>query len=657
MSILFNRIEFTTMVDACCPLKNGNINGQNMLLDVKAHIIAKRTAIIADLRQSLHKVTRQQYNNLQTLFKEQVDVITDLLAADKPDEVWQDEMRFYSQGNGSMQCRCGDHEITLGEEFSSASMLVCTPLTRRARTAQIRALATRQVFCATGPAGTGKTETIKDTYRMLGIEGVVVNCTDTMTRSEVLKASQLAVGRGPNCPLIFDEFNRLPVEVMDMVVEQTKKHPVCITFNPGYKQRKQVPQELVAKFLMQPMTVPNYEVIVQVMLGSEGITDADGLGVKLWACLQTCTHTFSKQYHYDFGLRFIKGVLRDVGRAGRDRGYDNEALLVASTLFNFLYMRSVPEDRVLCELEVGRAFKGLAKAEEITSATKSLVEAAGGDQAEAVANLVASATQLRHGVMVLGCQNIDRCVAAIQRVTGAVNFVVDANINNSGNDGGKTLFGEDGALVRCWNDAAAVGVSEGEGAVGAHLIFKGGLSNADMTHLHTTLDDNKCICFPSGMHLKLPKHVKLIFFGQPSDVKHWSPATVSRLGAVYSPSEGELYPNRSLKPHHQFPQRANAKANTKASMKVTLGGETRRVQLTDDKMDFAALLELIRTLFHEVCGSTKAQGHVPLRITYKDDENDTITISSDGELLEALDVAESQGSLLRLFAETQAAEN
>merc|ERR1711976_623397 len=80
----------------------------------------------------------------------------------------------------------------------------------------INCMLNNKIYLATGPAGTGKTESCKDTLRMIGMEALVVNCSDNMDCPEIYikkwKETAQKSG-GKKCAIIFDEFNRASADV------------------------------------------------------------------------------------------------------------------------------------------------------------------------------------------------------------------------------------------------------------------------------------------------------------------------------------------------------------------------------------------------------------------------------------------------------------
>jgi dynein heavy chain len=132
-----------------------------------------------------------------------------------------------------------------------------------------------------GPAGTGKTETVKDLGRTLGIFVVVTNCSDEHKFRDMAMIFKGVCQSGLwGC---FDEFNRISLPTLSVVAAQVqsitdaKKQKLnlfwfpnetskirlvqaCayfITMNPGYAGPQELPENLKVLFRGVCMMLPN----------------------------------------------------------------------------------------------------------------------------------------------------------------------------------------------------------------------------------------------------------------------------------------------------------------------------------------------------------------------------------------------------------------
>ena len=79
----------------------------------------------------------------------------------------------------------------------------------------------KRFFCApAGPAGTGKTEGVKDLSKQLGRMCMVINCSEGVDVRAM--ASTLSGGCESGCWICFDEFNRIEPAVLSVISQQIK---------------------------------------------------------------------------------------------------------------------------------------------------------------------------------------------------------------------------------------------------------------------------------------------------------------------------------------------------------------------------------------------------------------------------------------------------
>lgn len=327
------------------------------------------------------------------------------------------------------------------EYLGIGERLVQTPLTDKCFFTLTQALHFRMGGSPFGPAGTGKTESVKALGAALGRFVLVFNCDETFDFSAMgrLLAGLSQVGAW-GC---FDEFNRLEERILSAVSQQIltiqrgllDRQPsiellgrpinlhenvgIFITMNPGYEGRSNLPDNLKSLFRSFAMVVPDRNLIAQVMLYSQGIVTAENLAGSIVELFLLCEARMSKQRHYDFGLRALKTLLVSAGALKRQAldgkvlsgdslaSAEKNALIVGAC--NNVLPKLVAEDMPIFSGILTEVFPGAKVATmEDERARKFIVEACNElhlVSAEAFVQKVLQLKQvleMRHGVMVVG---------------------------------------------------------------------------------------------------------------------------------------------------------------------------------------------------------------------------------------------------------------
>jgi dynein heavy chain 1 len=318
-------------------------------------LVTRLLDLLADsVLQDIPVLQRRKCEHLITELVHQRDVIRSLIASgtrDATDFAWLYHMRYYLNDSVEdtllrLQVRMADAVFPYGYEYLGIpDRLVQTPLTDRCYLTLTQALDHQLGGSPFGPAGTGKTESVKALGVQLGRFVLVFCCDETF---DFQAMGRIFVGL---CQVgawgCFDEFNRLEERILSAVSQQVqsiqqglaeaatnpdtevelvgkklKINPrtgIFITMNPGYAGRSNLPDNLKKLFRSMSMTRPDQELIAQVLLFSKGFKAAETLASKIVPFFNLCKEQLSPQPHYDFGLRALKAVLASAGIIKRDR--------------------------------------------------------------------------------------------------------------------------------------------------------------------------------------------------------------------------------------------------------------------------------------------------------------------------------------------------
>lgn len=461
------------------------------------------------------------------------------------------------------------------EYLGNTPRLVVTPLTDKCYMTLTGAIHLNYGGAPAGPAGTGKTETTKDLGKALAVPVIVFNCSDGLDYKIMGRFfSGLAQAGAWAC---FDEFNRIQVEVLSVIAQQmlTVTHAirarketfefvgreiplnprfgVFITMNPGYAGRAKLPDNLKSLFRPVAMMVPDYCLIAEIILYSEGFGRATALARKMVNLYSLSSEQLSKQDHYDFGMRAVKSVLVMAGQLKRKY----PTLVEDVTLIRALRDSNVPKflsfdlplffgiisdlypDADVPYVDYGSLQKEIENQLRIA-------------KLQVVPTFVGKIIQLletqlvRHGVMVVGNAFIGKSTK-IQVLAKALSKLRQDNSPDPAHQVTKTfslnpksitmeeLYGFSNINTGEWTDGlVALLVREAVSDTSDNkkwVLFDGPVDAIWIENMNTVLDDNKMLCLANGERIKLPPTMTMMFEVQ--DLKVASPATISRCGMVY----------------------------------------------------------------------------------------------------------------------------
>jgi dynein heavy chain len=458
--------------------------------------------------------------------------------------------------------------------------LVVTPLTDRCVLTLNMAMFLNRGGNPLGPAGTGKTETVKDLGKNLAKYVVVFNCSDGLDYKSVGRMfCGLCQSGGWGC---FDEFNRIEIEVLSVVAMQVlsivnamaakaetfdfmgqiiKCNPNCgifITMNPGYAGRTELPDNL--KALMRPvaMMTPDLALIAEVMLAAEGFRESRPLAKKTITLYGLMIQQLSKQDHYDYGLRNLKAVLNCAGALKRNDPLMNEEAIVMRALRDMNVPKFIADDLRLFRLLLSDLFPSL---EQSTSEAGPLMtqleiefEKLGYQKLQflldkAVQFFDSKAT--RHCNMLVGAtcggkscvwKTLQSAKTSMfeEKNPGGAGFVkVNEYVLNPKAITLSELYGAYDLATFEWMDGILStmfkALAESERPEEKWVMFDGPVDTLWIESMNSTMDDNKVLTLINGDRITMTGTMSLLF--EVLDLSQASPATTSRAGMIFIDAE------------------------------------------------------------------------------------------------------------------------
>ena len=584
--VLATQVVWTTSVDTA--LASGGERLQSL-----HEVMVKLLGLLAStVLGNLDLLMRKKCEHLITEFVHQRDIIAKLISAKASTathHLWLLQMRYIykpeSDLSDRLRIKMANADLAYGFEYLGVpERLVRTPLTDRCFLTCTQAMAQRLGGSPYGPAGTGKTESVKALGVQLGRFTLVFNCDDTF---DFQAMGRIFLGI---CQVgawgCFDEFNRLEERILSAVSQQVQNIQqglkkgietgnsqielagrqfsvstntgIFITMNPGYAGRSNLPDNLKKLFRSVAMSKPDKELIAEVMLYSQGFGQAKQLSKQTVPFFDNCAMQLTKQAHYDFGLRALKSVLVSSGGLKRTRLTTSsersqaegelEPQIIVQSIRETIAPKLIRDDVETMKQIEKKSFPGV---HYVSADLQGLKDAIRTEAAER--NLVVNDAWLtkllqlyqiqgiHHGVMMVGDSGsgksatwkvLIKALQRMERIEG-VWHIIDSKVMSK-----EALYGNLDSTTREWTDGLFTSILRkivdnlrGEDSKRHWIVFDGDVDPEWVENLNSVLDDNKLLTLPNGERLALPPNVRIMF--EVENLKYATLATVSRCGMVW----------------------------------------------------------------------------------------------------------------------------
>ena len=497
------------------------------------------------------------------------------------DWAWQKQLRYYLDGKDMCIVKMSNAEFEYTYEYQgNAGKLVHTPLTDKCYLTLTQGMHFGFGGNPYGPAGTGKTESVKALGAALGRQTLVFNCDEGIDFESMGRIFIGLVKSGAwGC---FDEFNRLKEDqlsaisqqiqvIQDAIKEKTSRIKllnrnvevnfnagIFVTLNPagkGYGGRSNLPDNLKALFRPVAMGRPDNELIAEVYLYSEGFVEGKTLGRKIVSLFKLSKQLLSNQQHYDWGLRALKAVLYTAGKLvsikknsapGKKLGMEGEAeLLIKAIRVNTLSKLTFSDTRSFLSL-IGDIFVGVKSADveggELEVAIRQVMQekpfmlSVEESQVRKMLQLKEALDQ-RMGCVIVGPSGCGKTTlwSVLKAAMIKCGQLVTTHVMNPKSMPRQQLLGSMDLDTREWKDgvltdAARKAVKEPMD-VKTWIVCDGDVDPEWIESLNSVLDDNHLLTMPNGERIAFGDNVNFLF--ETHDLSFASPATVSRMGMIF----------------------------------------------------------------------------------------------------------------------------
>ncbi|XP_013174903.1 PREDICTED: cytoplasmic dynein 2 heavy chain 1-like [Papilio xuthus] len=536
------------------------------------------TYAAAEIEDESEKEKRQAVILQCTHYMSVVRTLIDNNITSINDWLWQKQLRFYLRNTKEIFAEMGLAKISYSYEYLGVNtgQFVRTQLADECFLILTQASYLGSMGNPFGPAGTGKTESVKALGGLVGRLVLVFNCDEAMDAECMGRLlTGLALTGAWGC---FDEFNRLSGDTLAAVSHQLTsllaamqkdtsagddahallngKHVkvsswcgVAATMNPcgrGYGGRRALPAALCRVLRPVSMAQPRGDHLAAPLLAAHCLADPHARAQDLHDVFTMASMLLSGQRHYDWGLRALKAAVGSCGAALSTLRHAPEPRQRAA-LRRLLRLNNISKltthDAQRFENILSMVFAGVPEEETtvdpivdaLNSAVRDLGLIYNKDQIQKSMELYEQLQQ-RMGVAIVGPPGSGKSTirkllktALSQQGQSIAEYVIYPKAMSR-----RWLLGHIEPDTRQWTDgvisSVALQLATQPHEVSSWVVCDGEVEPEWVEALNSVLDDNRLLTLPSGARVLLPHNAHFIF--ETHSLDHASPATVSRLGII-----------------------------------------------------------------------------------------------------------------------------
>ena len=471
------------------------------------------------------------------------------------------------------------------EYIGNKERLVITTLTERCFLTMMTAIFYHRGGSLQGPAGTGKTETIKDLSRNLAKYIIVFNCSNKNNYNTMATIFMGILKTGAWC--CFDEFNRIEVEVLSVIriqltiiydglrahaksipfkstyVDLNKDLAIFITMNPTYIFRSELPDNLKTLFRPISLMLADRQRICEIRFHAEGYQYSPILAQKLVTSFDVMEQQLSKQAHYDFSLRTMISILLHAGSIKNSVISNDEHVLLKIAIGDMIRPKLVSDDEDIFEAIINSIFlegkhdeRGdqLDRDEFFRKDVKEEIVLKNYCGSPYLVNqiiLIQNYLKIKHGIMLVG-ESLSGKTTAIKILQSLCKRLAKKDPKEFTDVHITTIYPKSIELDDLYGKQIVSGSGELtfiEGLLPYHikdlcnmvkdeksrlvkwLCLDGPVDTLWIESMNTLLDETKMLSLPSGYRINIKQDVKILF--ETENLVQATPATVSRVGLIF----------------------------------------------------------------------------------------------------------------------------